>query len=261
MTLETGIIILAVGVLAVLVVLRLRRPQGPKPRTQRLAMTVWASFGPYETAEEAEKFLRRASRVVFGAEGVTEHEAWIEGHVNNFRDWEEEGRFAEAHKMMCAGLGLTASGPAFEAAFNEVKAELVTQVQEGTEWMNKEFLEGTGHKLEAVKQPDGTVQFLYKQTWSDEEIQQKEQKDSEAMLNAVGHNLLKDESPEARQLLAFLSVVYEKNMDKDLDTPKDIGKVWFACFAAVNEEPDSEMARTFKVLNDAWAATIPDSEA
>ncbi len=102
MTQETGLIILAVVVLAVLAWLWLTRSQGPKPKTQRLAMTVWAAFGPYETAEEAEKYLRRASRVVFGAEGVTEHEAWIAGHVNNFRDWEAEGRFAEAHKMMCA---------------------------------------------------------------------------------------------------------------------------------------------------------------
>jgi hypothetical protein len=62
-------------------------------------------------------------------------------------------------------------------------------------------------------------------------------------------------------LLAFLSAVYQTNMGKDVETSKDVGTIWFACSEVVDKDPDSEVARTFKVLNEAWTATRSDKEA
>lgn len=218
-------------------------------------MTVWAAFGPYDTAESAEQFLRLASRAVFGQEGITDHEKWIDEHVKNFHKWQAESTLEKMLKMMCAGLLLSAKGRAFETACKQFKEEAEAQVKNGIEWLNKDFLEEGGHKLDAVKQQDGTVQFAYKQIWSDEEIKRKKREDGEAILNAVGRNLLEDQSYEAKALLAFLGVVNQENMDKGLETPKDVGAIWFACLEVVDKEPNTPVALTFKVLNDAWAAT------
>ena len=261
MTAELAIKVLGVVAVVALAFWALRWFQAPKPKTRHLATAVWAAFGPYDTAESAEDALRRASNAVFGKEAITEHEEWIQGHLKNFRDWQAEGRFQTAQKIMRAGLLPTAYGHAFEVAFDEVKAEAVAQGVKAMEYLNKEFLEKGGHKLEAVKQPDGTVQFAYKQTWSDEEIKRKERQDSEAVLNTIGRNISEDQSNEAKQLLAFLSVVYQTNMGKDLETPKDVGIIWFACSEVIDKEPDSEIARTFKVLNDAWTATRSGKQA
>ena len=258
MTPEIAIKILGVVAVAALAFLVLRRLQAPKPKTRRLAITVWAAFGPYDTAERADDGLRRASRAVFGQEGITEHEEWIQGHVKNFLHWQAKGRFHRAQKMMRTGLLLTAYGHAFEEACKEVKAEALSQAQEATEWLNKDFLEKTGHRLEAVKQPNGTLRFVYKRIWADEEIKRKEHEDWESVLNAIGRNLLEDRSNEAKQLLAFLSVVYQKNMGKDLESPKDVGVIWAACLEVLDKDPNSEVAQTFKALNDAWTATKSD---
>lgn len=260
MTPEIAIEVLGVVAVVALAFWALRWLQAPKPKTRRLAAAVWAAFGPYDTAESAEDALRRASNAVFGKEAVTEHEEWIQGHLKNFREWQAEGRFQTAQKMMRTGLLLTGYGHAFKVACEKVRAEAVAQGLKAMETLNRD-LEKTGHKLEAVKQPDGTVQFAYKQTWSDEEIKQKERQDSEAVLNTIGRNLSEDQSNEAKNLLAFLTLVYQTNMGKDLETPKDVGAIWFACSEVVDKEPDSEVAQTFKVLNDAWTATRSGKQA
>ena len=82
------------------------------------------------------------------------------------------------------------------------------------EWLNKD-LEKTGHRLEAVKHPDGTLQVAYKQIWSDEEIQRKTGEAGEAVFNTIGCNLLEDQANQAQQLLAFLNAVYQANMGKN----------------------------------------------
>ena len=261
MTLEIAIKVLGLIAVAVLAFLVFRWLQAPKRGTRRLVMAVWAAFGPHDTAEPAADGLRRASRAVFGQEGITEHEEWIQGHVKNFLDWEAKGSLQRAQKMMRTGLLLTAYGHAFEEACKQVKAEALTQAQETTEWLNKDYLEKTGHRLEAVKQPDGTLQLVYKQIWSEEEIKRKEDEVGETVLNAIGRNLLEDRSNEAELLLAFLSVVYQTNMDKDLETPKDIGVIWFACLEVLDKDPNSEVAQTFKVLNGAWTASKSGNEA
>lgn len=69
-----------------------------------------------------------------------------------------------------------------------------------------------------------------------------------------------DESPEAIALLAFLGSVHETSTGTALVEPMDVGRVWFACLEVINQQPESELAETFKVLNDAWNSTKPDSE-
>jgi hypothetical protein len=51
MTIEFAIKGLVVAALVILAYWAFRRFQAPRPRTERLAMTVWAAFGPYDTAE------------------------------------------------------------------------------------------------------------------------------------------------------------------------------------------------------------------
>ena len=257
---ETIITILLVAVLATLAFLALRRAQAPQPETQRLAITVWAAYGPYDDAAYAENRFRAACRTVFGTEGAAEHEEWIKGHVKNFRDWEAEGRFKEAQKVMQAGLLLTGYGEAFDTACKEFRAQAAVEAREAIEELNKSLLEPGGHRIEAVDKPDGTVKFLYIQIWSDEEIERKEKEDGEAIFNGIGGNLLSDQSQEAKELLAFLEVVYEANMGEDLKDPKDIGIIWFSCLEVVDKDPNSYVAQGFKVLNDAWSAAKSDNE-
>ena len=61
MTPEFGIEALLLLATTVVLVYIVRRLQTPRPRTKHLAMTVWAAFGPYDTAEFAEDGLRWAS--------------------------------------------------------------------------------------------------------------------------------------------------------------------------------------------------------
>jgi len=150
------------------------------------------------------------------------------------------------------GLLLTAYGTAFNDAFEKVKAESVAQAQAGMEILNKDFLEEGGHRLETVTQPDGKVDFVYKKLWSDEKIEEKEKGDNEVLLNTVGNNLLTDQSEEGKELTEFLRMVYQQHMDKEIQTPRELGKAWWACFSLLTEEPESEIAKTFKVLSDDW---------
>lgn len=257
---EIAIKVLVVAAVVVLALLVLMRYQAPRVRTQRLAMTVWSAYGPYDSAESAADCLRFATRAVFGKEGAAIHEKWVEGHIENFRTWQADGSFQRMQKIMRAGLQLTAYGPAFKAACQQFREETVAQATEAAEQLNKGFLKDWGHKIEAVKQRDGLTKFVYKDILSDEEIERKERELGESVFNAIGQNLLEGQSTEAKQLLAFLSQVHQANMGKDLETPKDVGIIWFACLQVLAKKPDSQVAQTFKVLNDAWTATKSDKK-
>ena len=113
-------------------------------------------------------------------------------------------------------------------------------------------LEKRGHKLELIKEPDGRTKLLYEKTWSDEAINRKKQEDGEAVFNAIGGNLFADQSAEAKQLLAFLDEVSQTHNGKRIEIPMDAGQVWFGCMTLISDEPDSHIAKRFKVLNDAW---------
>lgn len=251
MTIEFAIKGLVVAALVMLAYWAVRRFQAPKPGTQHLTMTVWAAFGPYDTAQLSEKGLRWASRAVFGPEGIMVHEKWIRGHAENFRAWEVEGSFSKTHELMRKGLLLSAYGRAFESACQRYRNEVMADASEIIDSFNKD-LEQTGHKMEPVKQPDGTYRVLHKKIWSNEEIERKNREVGELLLVTIGNNLLNDQSPEANHLRNFLGVVYQTNMNVPLETPKQVGTAWMACLEAQHKDSDSEVAKTFRVLNDAW---------
>ena len=121
-------------------------------------------------------------------------------------------------------------------------------------------LEKGGHKLELVNEPDGGVKFVNTKTWSDEEINRKKKQDGEGVFNAIGGNLFTDPSNEAKQLLAFLDNISQTYNGKRVETPMDAGQVWFGCITLLSDEPDSELARKFKILNEAWSATRRDDK-
>ena len=122
MGLATLMKFLAAAVVFSLAFLLLRRLQEPKPKTDHLAITVWAEFGPYDTAKDAKDGLRRACCAVFGDAGVSEHKEWLDGHVKNFYDWQDEDRFQREQKLMRTGLLHSAYGRAFKAACQNFKA-------------------------------------------------------------------------------------------------------------------------------------------
>ena len=59
-------------------------------------------------------------------------------------------------------------------------------------------------------------------------------------------------------LVAFLGKVHKDNLGRDIKKPKDVGIIWFACLEILNQDPDSEVAQTFKALNDAWTTSKPN---
>jgi hypothetical protein len=124
------LIFVVLGIVAFLV---LRKIQEPKAGSERLAITVWAAFGPYETAEIAEDRLHRACRTVFGPKGIVEHEKWMEGHIKNFRDWQAEGTFQRKHKIQQKPLLLTAHGQAFQEACHKMKIEALDDARASLE--------------------------------------------------------------------------------------------------------------------------------
>lgn len=260
---ENALIFIGIVAAAVLLFYGVRWIQAPRRNTQRLAMTVWAAYGPYSSAKDAEDRPRTVARVVLGSEGFKENEEWVQGHVENFHEWEKEGRYESGENLMRKGLLLTAYGSAFNEAFEKVRAEYIAQAQEAAESLNKGLLEEGGHRIEKVMGPDGNVDFAFKKIWSDEQIEQKKKEDGEAILNAIGNNLLQDPSDEAKELVEFLRIVYRQNTDdtdKELETPQELGQVWTVCLTILSEDPCSEVAKTFRVLNEAWRPPESDDQ-
>jgi hypothetical protein len=118
-----------------------RKIQAPRSGTERLAITVWSAFGPYNSAEDAEVGLNRACSAVFGSDGIAEHKEWIQGHINNFREWQVEQRFQKAQKLMRSGLSLTSYGPAFNRACQTLKMEALEEAQKALNGLSKDFPE------------------------------------------------------------------------------------------------------------------------
>ena len=133
--------VLGIMVLFFVVFLIVRKLQAPRAGTERLVITVWSAFGPYNSAEDAEIGLNRACSAVFGSEGIAEHKEWIQGHVNNFHEWQAEQRFQKAQKLMRSGLSLTSYGPAFNRACQTVKMAALEEAQESLNGLSKDFPE------------------------------------------------------------------------------------------------------------------------
>lgn len=254
MTVESAINVLIVAVLAALGFLLVIKLQAPKAKTQRLVMTVWAHFGPYDGAEFADKALRWAARAVFGEEGARLQDEWLTRHAENFRAREVDGSFERMQKLMRWGLLLCAHGSAFNSSCQLYRDIVMADVAPVIESLNKD-LEQVGHKMEPVKQSDGSYRLLDTKILSDDEIEHKKRQVGEVFLSAIGNRLLEDKSPDAKHLLTFLGTVHEKFMGKPLENAINIGSTWLACLELQEKDPHSEMANAFHVLNEAWNIT------
>lgn len=106
-------------------------------------------------------------------------------------------------------------------------------------WLNRE-LERTDSQVQVVE------------VWSDEQIERNNRQRADDILDRVGTDLSADESVEAKRLRAFLDKIHTTSADSGLKTPRDIGRAWFACLQLQDNDPETELAQLFKVLNDAW---------
>lgn len=91
--------------------------------------------------------------------------------------------------------------------------------------------------------------------WSDEQLERNDRELANSILDKVGTQLSDDESVEALRLRAFLAKIRDNHAGSELKTPRELGVAWFACLQVQDREPASELAKLFKVLNDAWSAT------
>ncbi|HYM11586.1 MAG TPA: hypothetical protein VEU62_12690 [Bryobacterales bacterium] len=237
-----------VAIAAVLVAVN--RLMAPKQGTRLLVTTVWAALGPYGNAAAAARALRTSSKVGFGSDGAARHEGWIQGHVRNFRAWESAGDFARFQKIMRWGLLLSSSyGGTFRKTLKAVREE---RAVEEAGWIN-ERIEKWGHRVDAVRRPDGSLHFVYKQTLSDEKIEQRK----EEMALSIGAALWADESAAARRLLAFLSSVYEVGSGKKVENPTDLARVWLALLKLQEDGEEPRLVKGFEELRDPWIAQWP----
>jgi hypothetical protein len=205
----------------------------------RQVFPVWAAQGPFHSGTESAAALRNAWLAVCGAEQTEKMANAIEKHRCSYDNdpdaWE---------KTRC------------EAA--EQADDLARTLAEGivaAQHLNKEILESGGHRIEFTKSSDGSVQTIYKQIWSDEEIEAKKKKDGEAIASGIGNGLLSNSSQEAKTLVKFLSEVYLANTDEELDA-RAIGRTWLAFFSTRNEQPNLPLVHEFERLNDAYSAII-----
>ena len=129
------------------------------------------------------------------------------------------------------------------AAFQWRRAQrMMDQAKPQAEWLRKE-LERTDSHIEAVE------------LWSDEQLERNDRELGNTIFEQVGRDLSADKSLEGKRLCDFLSKVLPTNANSDPRTPRDIGRAWFACLQILDQEPESELAQLFKVLNDAWTGT------
>ncbi|SRR6266436_1442716 len=139
MTANTLLWIFAAALLGVIAYIALNRLQKPRERTKHLVMTVWAAFGPYQNTNDAAAGFQRAYTAVFEQPPVDADEVWINGHVQNLREAESEGRFEFAQKTMRGSQLVTAYGEAFDAACNKVRARLLDEAQEHANALARDF--------------------------------------------------------------------------------------------------------------------------
>jgi len=257
-TSNIGKIILLVVIVFVGIWLRYKS-QLPKAKTRELAMIVWASFGPYSSADDAANILRRALGGVFGKdEGVEQHEEWINGHIENFNTWEKEGNLDTQLNRMIKGLMISARGSAFNEARQNSIEQVLSEGEEAMGVLNKEILEPMGTKLEYGKTEDGSTAIMYKNIVSDEEIKKREKKRLQDIWEGIGHGVLNNQTKEGKQLVEYLKKVAREDLGEEIETAEEIGKIWWGLFNMNVAEPDSDRAKVFCELTD--LADPPEQE-
>lgn len=126
--------------------------------------------------------------------------------------------------------------------------------------LNKDLFEAGGHRMEYARQLDGRLTFTYKKIWSDEDIQRKKEARAETITKFIGTSLLEDTSAEGQRLVQFLLEIHRSNAEHGPETSMALGNLYMTCASFSNKNPNSDIAREFTALNDAYSATKPDLE-
>jgi hypothetical protein len=242
------ILALAVTILAVILFTKqvFRRAVAPD---ERLAMTVWAAFGPYNSAEDAVDALRRSVCAVFGSENYDNHAGWVQGHADNFRLWENQHKFDKSQEFIRRPFLVFARGRDFEEACQKVRDEAQKLAIEAMSRVNKD-LEATGLRFEAVVRAEGALDL----SMADEVGQENR---AARIAYGVGHNLLTASSNTGVRLREFLIALSRSSSGRDPENAEDIGRLWLSCYDRLSEDPESETTTAFRTLNDAWWEEAP----
>jgi hypothetical protein len=126
--------------------------------------------------------------------------------------------------------------------------------------LNNGLFKDIGFQMEFAMDANGNLTMASKDLLTEEERQQMRQESGEAIVNAVGNNLLGNESEEAQALVDFLREVYRANANRDPEAPGELGHMWLTMLNHSSENPDEELSRTFIDLNARWQVTRSDPE-
>jgi len=207
---------------------------------------VWAGQGPFENGTESARAMKAAYAAVLGPEkaaeaqeSINEHQIIYDQDPDTWENLRKESLQAsrEINDYITIAEGLAAM-----------------------ESINKDILEGGGHRLETVTNENGGTDFVYKKIWSDEEIKKHEEETNDAILIGLGETLINTDTPEAQALLGFIVSIYSAAHEKEPETAKDIGNIFLNCITVCDEEPDDEICIEFQKLYDAYSPENQVSE-
>jgi len=206
---------------------------------------VWAGQGPFENGTESAAAFKAAYVVVMGKEesnkntdAFTKHQIAYDNDPVTWENLRKESitESDEINNLITMANGLTAM-----------------------DRLNEDLLEGGGHRLELVTNEDGETNIAYKQIWTDEEIEKHNEETNNSILIGLGESLLKSDSPEAKELLEFLVSLYNAANEKEPESAKDIGNIFFNCITVCSDEPDDEICLEFQELYNAYSPNKDDS--
>lgn len=138
--------------------------------------------------------------------------------------------------LIIAGIAIAALG-----FYRRHLRRTMEQARTRAAWLNKE-LEQANPRIKVAE------------IWSEEQFEKHNLKAANAILEEVGRALSTDESLEAKRLRDFLAKIHPDIANNE-KTPASVGRAWFSCLQLQDNEPESELAQLFKVVNDAWATT------
>jgi hypothetical protein len=218
-------------------------------------MAVWAAFGPYESAEDAEGRLCRSIRAVFGESNLNEHAAWIKGHADNFRMWEESGTLKQSIEFMCRGLAAFAVGPDFETACAKFKEESRAEALRLLDKITTELgMEKQAPAMRALIDGSMPPEQIH------EELEASQKETAERIVRGFGEMVLHAPSQEAARMRQFLQELSREHEGEEATTPEAFGLLYLNCINYAGDNPDTEFAKAFLALDDEWKATSPHEE-
>lgn len=211
---------------------------------------VWAAQGPFENGETSASAMRYAHAAVRGLESLQET-GLAEALSKHALAYDEDPqRWESLRKRSLSG----ASGQKFEDQLTMAKGFAATDT------LNSEMFKDAGYEIGFGRDANGNLTVVSKDLLAEEERQKNRKESGEAIVNAVGNNLLGDESEEAKQLVDFLIGVYRADSGRDPETPGELGHMWIILLNHSSENPEEEVSREFRVLNERWQATMPNAE-